>query len=179
MSLWQSERIWSKTEWIWIDLSAAEWIWSYSNEIKWIWMRLCEILWIWANLCETAWSWANLCEIARIWMSQSKSEWDWVDLGETEWIWVRMNGSNKSERIRLGMRESLRVRCKTPSKTSETPPFPPISYPALAGLIGIWYPTGTSLAVAHMYCSKLVYSQYHTTVWSCCHKKIDASYLWI
>ena len=31
---------------------------------------------------------------------------------------------------------SLCVRCKTPSKTTETPPFLPISYPALAGLIG-------------------------------------------
>ena len=37
----------------------------------------------------------------------------------------------------MGLSESLCVRCKTPSKTSETPPFPPISYPALAGLIGI------------------------------------------
>ena len=37
----------------------------------------------------------------------------------------------------MRLSESVRVRCKTPSKTSETPPFPPISYPALAGLIGI------------------------------------------
>ena len=36
----------------------------------------------------------------------------------------------------MGLSESFCIRCKTPSKTRETPPFPPISYPALAGLIG-------------------------------------------
>ena len=110
------------------------------SESKQNWTNL---IWIWASLSETAWSWTNLCEIARICVSQSKSDWDWVDLGETEWIWVGMSGFeqiwtnlDESEWIWLGLGDSLCVRCKTPNKTSEAPPFPPISYPALAGLIG-------------------------------------------
>ena len=34
----------------------------------------------------------------------------------------------------MTLSESVRVRCKTPSKKSENPPFPAISYPALAEL---------------------------------------------
>ena len=147
MSLREAERIWSEAVWIWVNSSASEWIGTCLNDIKCIWMRLWEILWIWANLREPAWGWANLCEIARIWVSQSKSEWDWVDLGETnewiwtnlnetEWIWASISDTITSIWVWVRLSESVRVRCKTPSKTSETPPFPPISYPALAGLIG-------------------------------------------
>ena len=41
----------------------------------------------------------------------------------------------------MRLSESVRVRCKT----SEIQPFPPISYPALAGFIGV----GKGLSVPH------------------------------
>ena len=153
MDLNKSERIWtnqSKSERSCVNLSEFECVWMDRNMLEWHQVHLNEtvkILWIWANLREPAWGWANLCEIARIWVSQSKSEWDWVDLGETnewiwtnlnetEWIWASISDTITSIWVWVRLSEFVRVRCKTPSKTSETPPFPPISYPALAGLIG-------------------------------------------
>ena len=158
----------SKSEQIWMNLSESEWVCGNQresgvrlNESEWIWVRLNGSEHIWARLSESEWDCVKFCESERICVKLPKAEqicvrlqesvWVRANLIEIGWIWVRLSefglewvDLNKSGWIWLGLSESLCVRCKTPSKTSETPPFPPISYPALAGLIGIlksncWY----------------------------------------
>ena len=89
------------------------------------------------------WNSVNLSESVFNCIKLSKSVWDCKNLGESEQILVRWGGSgwdwmnfNWNEWIWTNLSKSECVRCKAPSQTSETPPFPPISYPALAGLIG-------------------------------------------
>ena len=136
MSMWESDRIWSKTEWIWVWLNGSGHIWGRLSESEWDCVKFCESerirvkLW---KLSKSVWDCKNLCESEHIWLRLGWSGWDWVILDWNEWIWTSLD---ESDWIWLGLSDSLCVRCKTPSKTSETPPFPPISYPALAGLIG-------------------------------------------
>ena len=59
--------------------------------------------------------------------------------------------------MRLRLSESVCTECKTLSKTSETQPFPPISYPALAVLIGIPLPR---LGYAHAHMKIIISSTY-------------------
>ena len=156
----------SKSEWIWVkvceaNLRESEWNFVNLSESEWNCMKLNKSVWdcknrseseqIWVGLGEIAWGWASLCEIARV--------WDRANLGETGWIWVSESGwewgsLNKSEFDCMNLsdhkRDYIALACQPEwdwvrqsesvwirSKTSETPPFPPISYPALAGLIGM------------------------------------------
>ena len=103
------------------------------NETVWNSVNLSKSLWNCIKLSKSVWDCKNLYESEQIWWRLGGSGWNWVNLDWNEWIWTHLH---ESEWIWSVLSESLCVRFKTPSKARETPPFPPISYPALAGLIG-------------------------------------------
>ena len=127
------------TEYSLVNLSESEWNCTKLSQFVWDCKNLNESEQIWVRLGGCGWDWVNLGGNERIWMNLNEPKWIWASISETItsiWVWVRLS-------------ESVCIRRKTPSKTGETPPFPPISYPALAGLIGTsrWAQDDSSLSM--------------------------------
>ena len=119
---------------VWNVVNLSDFQWNYMNLRKSV--RVCMISeWSWMGLSRSGRGF-NLSEIGWIWMRLSKSKWDWMNPSKSEvtgCIWASLGESVSRMQVWVRLNESVCKRRQTQRPASETPPIPPISYPAWAG----------------------------------------------
>ena len=114
-----------------------------SYEIKWNQVSPCETTWYQANSHVIN---ANQLKSTRLNpMASSEVKWNrsgskWIPTGpsESKWVHAKMNSKGTQWFQIISPRGPVRPSERAPSKPRSPPPLPPTSYPAPAGLIGIY-----------------------------------------